>query len=909
MSDDAVDWERLSALYDEGSALSGSTRTDWLAQLAGADARLRERLTRMLGGAASSLTALRQAVAAALPETAKLESGQRLGSWALVEPIGEGGMGQVWRARRADGLYEAQAAIKLLRADLGSDELQRRFERERKLLGRLQHPGVAQLLDAGIDPVHGAYLVLELVHGQTLDQHVRRTHATLEQRVRLLLRVAKAVEAAHAQLIVHRDLKPANVLVGTDGFPKLLDFGIATLLDDERGALTRLVGMRLTPAYAAPEQVAGDAISAATDGYSLGVMLYELLTGFLPAGPKASTRTQLEHAVLHCEPPRFAELLTLPERADGPGRPPDARKALGDLEAVCAKALRKEPGERYASVGAFVDDLGRWLDAMPVSVRKEDRSHRARLWFRRNRAVALGGLLVLFTLGAGLATSLWQRQLAQQSARDAEAVSAYLTELLAAASPDKNGGRQPTVVELLDKKRAEVATRFEKQPAVKDRIYETLVETYHSLQRFDVVAPLAEARIAHAKANWGEEDERTEAAIVDLARMHTAIGSSKPVVDLLEPLLQRWDRRFGLMHDGTLNLRYQLLVAYGRLGRLADAEREMALARTANEVVNKDRPFDRMFFVTYEVGVRTAQGRLAEAEALMLATQPQWHTEEPDRKRFLLVLERNLMLAQWRVLRDSPDTAIARAEEFITRANAMMRPGSDMATHLRQQLAGYLQGLGDRTRALDQLRQAQAEAQAAFQTHPIVALPRRIALLEAEVLLAGRGSASASHQAQALFNEMDTAPELSGPRRAEALLALGRVALAPEANAAELAKAIGERLQDPQLGLSHALALQSRIALYQGRLAGDAASMLRGAKARVAYLDSLPEQQGVTDWAARLTLACALRHAGQPDEAALQSAAEARPAALDQGLQSAKHPLDEGRAPVSANPSTCFWDF
>jgi eukaryotic-like serine/threonine-protein kinase len=252
-------------------------------------------------------------------------------------------------------------------------------------------------------------------------------------------------------------------------------------------------------------------------------------------------------------------------------------------------------------------------------------------------------------------------------------------------------------------------------------------------------------------------------------------------------------------------------------------------------------------------------------------------------------------------------------EDFIARANAMMRPGSDMATQLRQQLAAYLQGYGERAAALAQLRLAEAEAQAAFQTHPIVSLPRRTALLEAEVLLAGRGSTAASRQAQALLAEMDAAPQLSGPRRAEALLTLGRVALAPGADAPELAQTISQRLQDPALDLSQALALRSRIALYQGRLKGDPAAFLQAAQARVRYFDSLPERQGVAEWAARLTLACALHHAAQPQqaalEAALKAAAAARPATLPSSAAEALHPLDGWHVTDSSTASACLWDF
>ncbi len=908
----SLDWARLSALYDEGERLQGPAREAWWAKLQHEPAELLKRLQRMLAGDGPKLdtTALRAPLAAALASDEQaLHPGDRLGAWALVAPLGRGGMGEVWLAERADGLYQAQAAIKLLRTDLSGPELAQRFARERSLLGRLRHPGIARLLDAGVDAEHGAFLVLEYVAGQDLNTHVREARLDVAARVRLLVAVAQAVEAAHAQLIVHRDLKPGNVMVTPDGTPKLLDFGIAALLDPDADIstdLTLVAGRRLTPAYAAPEQIAGDRVGTAADVYALGVLLYELLTGLLPHGEERSTRTQMEHAVLHSPLPRMATLLGLPERERGPGRPPNPRAALGDLEAVCAKALRRLPEERYPSVSAFIDELQRWLRHLPVSVRREHWQHRSRLWMRRNRAVAVGGTLVLLTLSAGLAVSLWQRQLAHEAASEAEQVSTYLTELLSAASPDQNGGRQPTLIEVLDRKRDELPQRFNNEPAVKDRIYETLVGTYHALQRFDVVAPLAQARLDHARALWGEDDERTEAAIVDLARMHTAIASSKPVVDLLAPLLPKWDRRFGQQDQSTTNLRYQLITAYGRLGRFSDAERELAIARAANEVLNADNEFDRVFFATYEVAVRTGQGRLREAEALMLGTRSVWANPRPDRRRFALVLERNLAMAQWRLLRDDVPTATARAEDLIARADAMMRPGNDLSAVMRHQLALTLQAQGAFDAALAQLRRAESDTANAGMTHAVTTLLRRVAKLEAQVLAAGRGNTASTESAAKLLQELNDAAIINGPRRAEGLLALGRIATAPGANGAALARELARHLADPSLGIEQALALRSRAALHQGRTEGTAASLLQGTLARVAYFDSLPEPQGVPEWAARLQHACALQLNGHATAQALSRADGSRPSVLPAG-----HPLDDLREALAHGEASlnCGWAF
>jgi eukaryotic-like serine/threonine-protein kinase len=922
---DATDWPRVSALFDELADLPATERQARLAalqppELAAQLARMLASLpddpdaTVLVGG-----TAFNAQLAEALverPSNKRPEPGDRFGSWCLAELLGEGGMGQVWRAERADGLYQGEAAIKLLRDDLASPGLAARFARERAVLGRLTHPGIARLLDAG-EQDGRAFLVLEYVSGQTLSAHARDHVLPLAARVKLLVEVARAVEHAHAQLIVHRDLKPSNVMLDESGCAKLLDFGIAGLLNDSGmqadSQLTLISGRRLTPAYAAPEQITGGAVGVAADIYSLGVMLYELASGQLPYGDRGS-RTQLEHAVLHTEPVRMARTTGsgAEEREQGPGRPPDAERARGDLEAVAAKALRKEASERYASVGAFVDDLQRWLEQRPVSVRAEEWRHRAYLWARRNAAVAIGGTLVIAALSLGLAVSLWQRREAQFSAREANQVTGYFTEMLSAASPDQNGGRQPTVVELLDRKREELATRFKDQPEVKDRVFDALVKTYFALQRFDVAAPLAEARLAHARQAFGEEDPRTEEAAVSLAGIHTAVAGGQPVIDLLEPLLPRWDRRYGPLSEKSHGLRLHLLTAYGRLGRFADAERELALARRSNEAIYANNPFEHARFATYENVLYVYEGRLREAERSLEAARPFWNPPEAERIRPALVLERNLAFVRWRLARESGAEATARSDDLIRRWDAIARPGNHASTLMRQLLATYLQQLGEFGPALQQLEKAQAETEAAGADDAVTGLLRRTLVLEARVLAAGKADAATVQLAVQALAALDAAPLIGDVRRAEGLLTLAHVALAPGAGEAGrvLARNIEHRLDTLRPLLAQSRHLATRIDLFKGRTAGTPASWLAATRVRVAYFDGLPEPQGLPEWAARLQLACALRAVGEPWQQALIRAEAARPSNLAE-LTPEQHPLTEvaGRLEAGSAPADCDWRF
>lgn len=914
------DWQRLSLLLDELTDLPATEREVRLAAL---PPELAAPLRRMLAKlaisgpttAAGSIFGFQQQLAGALsqPTPPTAQPGDRFGAWCLAELLGEGGMGQVWRAERADGLYQGEAAIKLLREDVAGAGLAERFARERALLGRLAHPGIARLLDAG-EKDGRAFLVLEYVAGRMLSDHVRGR--PLADRVKLLVAVASAVEYAHAQLIVHRDLKPSNVVVDEQDAPKLLDFGIAGLLDDSGqqsdNALTQITGRRLTPAYAAPEQITGGAIGVAADIYSLGVMLHELATGQLPFGKRGQSRTALEHEVVHGEARRLRQTLGRAEDdgADaGPGRPPDVRRVDGDLEAVVAKALRKNPAERYTSVGALIDDLQRWLTQRPVSVRRDDWRHRVRLWMRRNAAVALGGSLVFAALTAGMAAALWQRSQAQAAAARAELVTGYLSEVLSAASPDRNAGRQPTVIELLDRKRQELAERFNDEPEVKDRIYDTLGKTYFALQRFGVAAELAQARLTHARSAFGPTDPRADDAAVALANIHSAVAGGQPVIDLLEPVLPRVDQRQGPMSAQSHALRMHLLVAYARVGRFADAHRELDIGRRSNDVVNADNPMEHARFKGYASVVLTSEGRLREAVALLETTRPLWRPAEPARVRPALVLERNHVFTSWRLATDSAAAATARSDELVARWDALARPGNHGSTLMRQQLAIYLQQLGEFDAARAQLERAQADTEAAGAEDAVTGQLRRIQLLEARVLAAGAADAAAVQAAAQALVQLDGAPLIGDVRRADGLLMLGRVALAPGAGPAgqALAQEVSTRLQALRPVLARARNAMSRIAVFEGRRAGTPQAALAAARERVAYFDALPETQGLPEWAARLQLACTLRAAGQPWAEALTRAEAARPANLA-SLTASPHPLASLAARLAEGaPGDCEW--
>ena len=443
-------WQRLSPWLDQVLEIAIEQRQAWLDDLAGRDAALAAELSAFLAGAATDKAARileGAAPAVAMPTLA----GRRIGAYTLLEPLGEGGMGSVWLAERSDGRFEGRAAVKLLHAGLVQRGLAERFRREGAILARLAHAHIARLVDAGLTDEGQPYLVLEHVAGERIDRWCDARQMDQRSRIVLFAQVLQAVQHAHAQLVVHRDLKPANVMVNAEGAVKLLDFGIAKLLDDdgalaEASELTRDAGRVLTPLYAAPEQTRGDAVSTATDVYALGLLLYLLLTGQHPrvdgrgkdvggSGelPLAS-RVVADAARRSDEDLRSAAALrgTTPVRL--------AHALAGDIDNILAKALRVEPGERYAAVAALADDLQRHLDGHTVSARPDSWAYRTSRFVKRHKAgVALATVaLAAIVTAAGVAEhqrreAEYERDLASRQRENAEAIVMFLGEQLGQA--------------------------------------------------------------------------------------------------------------------------------------------------------------------------------------------------------------------------------------------------------------------------------------------------------------------------------------------------------------------------------------------------------------------------------------------------------------------------------------------
>jgi serine/threonine-protein kinase len=471
---DAERWQRLSPLLDALFDMDADTREGSLASLRADDPQLAQDLEALIALAESRDDFLSQPLVGPLPG---MRPGVAVGPYRLERLLGEGGMGQVWLASRADGLYQRRVALKLLRPGLADPKLRLRFTRERQILARLEHPHIARLLDAGISEDQ-PYLALEYVDGEPLTDWCRANALTLDARLRVFLQVCEAVSHAHANLIVHRDLKPSNILVTALDEVRLLDFGIAKLLDTGQFDLEHTrTGLRtFTLHYAAPEQIRGEPVTTMTDVYSLGVVLYELLTDQRPYRLKRQTDAEWEEAILGVDPLRPSAALlrtdaTTGKAAAGEAQSPRrrARALAGDLDNIVLKTLAKRPEQRYPSVEALALDLQRFREGKPVQARRQSAAYRLRKYGHRHRWSLATALLVAAVLSSALGIVAWQARQAVREAARAQALQDFMVSLFEHAGGAGDG--KVDIGRLLDAGVQRGSTELARQPIARAELY------------------------------------------------------------------------------------------------------------------------------------------------------------------------------------------------------------------------------------------------------------------------------------------------------------------------------------------------------------------------------------------------------------------------------------------------------
>jgi eukaryotic-like serine/threonine-protein kinase len=636
--------QRIKAVFDEAIERAPETRAAYVIAASGEDAELRREVESLLDALDTMRDALERpamfSVARIEPELADVSRvGQRVGPYVLRREIGHGGMGTVYEAVRADDHFEQRVAIKLIKRGMDSEVAIRRFRAERQILARLTHRNIAALLDGGVAHDGQPYFVMEYVEGESILHYCDQRGLGIRERLALFQQVCTAVQYAHQSLVVHRDLKPSNILVAVDGSVKLLDFGIAKLLRDDEGEahesqqLTRAGGRVLTPEYAAPEHLRGLPITTAADVYSLGVILYELLTGTRPFRAEGRTFSELESLICDTDPPRpSAAIADETAAARGERRATRLRAQLaGDIDSIVLTALRKEPERRYASAERLAADVRRHLEGRTVSAQRDWAGYRLMKFARRNVAEVAAGALVVLSLVGGIAATSHQARVAERERQKAAEINAFLTQMLSSVSPDEQG-KDVTVRQVLDAASARVDSSLRDQPEIAAELRRTIGQSYLKLGLFGVGerqlrAALGVQRAIHGRSSLpvastlsflagalegrgddaGAERMYREAlgifraadssaitgeiatTLDDIARMRSHAGDAERAERLQREALAMRRRLYGNVHPRVAQSLNNLSVVYGNTGRYAAAE---SLQREALSIIRQTKGND-----------------------------------------------------------------------------------------------------------------------------------------------------------------------------------------------------------------------------------------------------------------------------------------------------------------------------
>ena len=543
-SENPADWSDLQRLLEAGLKLPLDERPAWLAGLPPQHDLLREPLRRLLEVQAGIQTrpfidAFTNGIECLTPP-ATVIVGDVVGPYRLLQQLGDGGMGSVWLAERADGTLKRRVALKLPRMVWARD-LSARMARERDILGSLEHPNIARLYDAGVDQFGRPFLALENVEGERIDQYCDDQKLSVDSRIRLFLQVLDAVDYAHVNLVLHRDLKPGNVLVNQRGEVRLLDFGIAKLMGEDESPLpvdqnSRTLARAMTPRYASPEQVQHLRLTLASDVYSLGVMLYELLVGSSPLITQKGSRAEIETAILegYLKTPsraRIDESIAV-KRSTTPSRL--SRSLRGDLDAVLLKALARNVADRYPSVDAFRTDLIRWLDERPVFAKPPSRISAIRKFVVRNAvAVSIGSVATCAVIAATV-IAIFQAQEARLESRRAAATRDFLIGLFENANPELHGGRDVSAKHILESAELKLQDSSGFDVELKTELYATIASLWAFLGDFDRARRVTQKRL-ESLAAIGPTSLKIS-ALCDLAEIAVQLESADDLASALNEL-------------------------------------------------------------------------------------------------------------------------------------------------------------------------------------------------------------------------------------------------------------------------------------------------------------------------------------------------------------------------------------
>ncbi len=483
--------------------------------------------------------------------------GKFFGRYKLEKLIAQGGMGLVYFGERDDEVKQ-KAAVKIISPGYVSETVLKRFQNERQTLANLNHPNISKLLDGGITDDGIQFLVMEYIDGIPVDEYCEEKNLNTEERLKLFLKIASVVEYAHHNLIVHRDLKPSNILITPEGEPKLLDFGIAKILSEEineEEAITIKGVVNFTPEYASPEQVNGEPITTASDVYSLGVILYKLLTGHNPYRIKTKFPSEIKKIVTQIEPLKPSEIIyTTSEKTSGdkliqisPNSVSKTRegtieklhkKLVGDLDNIISKAIRKEPERRYSSIELLTEDINRYLNYQPVSAHKDSFNYRAEKFFKRNKAAVITGLSIFILILLAIGGIIWQSHLtaierdnAKLEAEKANQIKSFLLNMMSAPDP-KEDGREVKIIDVIEKASSSLTSELHGNEQIEAEIRTIIGNTYQNLGIFDSAEVEMKRALEINKKVFGEKSVEAALSLKDLGQVYHYAGDLEKTEEL-----------------------------------------------------------------------------------------------------------------------------------------------------------------------------------------------------------------------------------------------------------------------------------------------------------------------------------------------------------------------------------------
>ncbi|HYY93626.1 MAG TPA: serine/threonine-protein kinase [Pyrinomonadaceae bacterium] len=754
------EWHKVEELFQAALDVPTGQRRAWLVERCGEDAELCGEVESLLAAEKASAgflprANLARAASALLADAGRERAVERIGRYKILREVGRGGMGVVYLAERESGEFSQRVAVKLVKRGLDTEDILRRFRNERQILASLHHPNIAQLFDGGETEDGRPYFVMEYVEGLPLLRYCEERGLSIAERLKMFRRVCAAVSHAHQNLVVHRDIKPSNILVTEDGEPKLLDFGVAKILNAGVAGETQTRAQQrvMTPEYASPEQVRGQHVTTATDVYSLGVVLFELLTSARPYKLKDTSPEELSRVICDSEPTRPSEAIAdLKNRVLNPQSATRNPKLLrGDLDNIVLMALRKEPSRRYGSVEQLSEDIRRHLEGRPVLARKDTSLYRASKFVRRNRVGVAAACLVFLTLSAGIAATAWQARRAREQARIAEARSAeakaalartekidrFMQSIFSYANPDwfgRAGGRRDvSVLEAMRDIEKHIDDDFRDEPDVRADIYQQMGDSYRTQELYaDAERNLRKALQLRLEL-YGEdsskvaesfyilsgvrfmqgdhaEHERLLTKALEIQRRHPEEGNNLPymMVDYASILtadkndyagalaldreaLEEFRRRYGEGHHMVGEVQLILSRDYGNLGDYQQAEAFAAGYLQRN-------PSSKSYVLPRLVSIEVAKGDYGAAEDLTKQMLAQGHELKPEEITMMEDAQFILAYAQ-------SDYAQAKAHAEKALAAQADLPASVLPTAYRaRSLALALNRLGESKRAEALLR-------------------------------------------------------------------------------------------------------------------------------------------------------------------------------------------------------------